>query len=389
MRRTRRRRWTPTIAGLVALAALLAPSGATAASTPLSGDAYWVWYVSSSGGSGEAIAREAERRGLDAVYVKSGDGGDYWSQFTPDLVDSLHDRGIDVCAWQYVYGARPSAEARVAARAVKAGADCFIIDAEAEYEGRYAEADTYVRELRRRVGPDYPLALSTFPYVDYHPAFPYSVFLGPGGAQYNVPQVYWFTIGTSVLEGLSHTFSFNRPYDRPILPVGQTYENPPNRDLRSFRSYARAFDAPGVSWWSWQETAGSEWRRTTGRTPPPPDGFRPNEDYADLEPGSSGDLVVWAQQLLLGSGMKVTLNGRFNRRTERAVLAFQDDAGLPATGLVDDETWVELLAEPPARVRWSRRGARELRSGAPQPAPASATLAPRGVDIPPEASGSG
>ncbi len=70
-----------------------------------------------------------------------------------------------------------------------------MIDAEGHYEGRYAQAPTYMRTLRALVGPDYPIALAAFPYVDYHPAFPFSVFLGPGGAQYNAPQLYWKTIG--------------------------------------------------------------------------------------------------------------------------------------------------------------------------------------------------
>jgi hypothetical protein len=56
----------------------------------------------------------------------------------------------------------------------------------------------------RKVGDAYPLALSSFPYVDYHPAFPYSVFLGQGGAQSNVPQLYWYAMqhaGTRLVGG--------------------------------------------------------------------------------------------------------------------------------------------------------------------------------------------
>ena len=45
-----------------------------AAASPFEGNGFWVWYVSDSGGSGAALGRAADRRGLDAVYVKSGDG---------------------------------------------------------------------------------------------------------------------------------------------------------------------------------------------------------------------------------------------------------------------------------------------------------------------------
>ena len=73
-----------------------------------------------------------------------------------------------------------------------------MIDAEGEYEGKYVSAQTYIQGLRHLIGSRFPVALAGLPYVDYHPAFPYSVFLGPGGAKYNAPQMYWTDIGTSV-----------------------------------------------------------------------------------------------------------------------------------------------------------------------------------------------
>ncbi len=79
------------------------------------------------------------------------------------------------------------------------------------------------------------MALAGFPYVDFHPSFPYSVFLGPGGAQYNVPQMYWRDIGTSVAAVYAHTYSFNRIYQRPIFPLGQLYSNPPSGQIVRFR----------------------------------------------------------------------------------------------------------------------------------------------------------
>jgi len=358
------------LAGALCIAALVPAASATAA-PPFEGSASWIWYVSDSGGSGAAIGKEAKRRGLDAVYVKSGDGTSSWSQFTPGLVDAIHDRGVDVCAWQYVYGEDPKREARVAAQAVGDGADCFIIDAETEYEGRYAAADAFVRALRRRVGDDFPVALSGFPYADYHPAFPYSVFLGPGGAAYNLPQVYWHTIGDPVPDALAHTYAWNRPYGRAISPVGQTYDGAPKRELRDFRRYAGEFEAPGVSWWSWQETARGEWRAITRRVKPEVKGYEAPRDFAGIARGDEGDLVVWAQQLLAGRGLNVPVNGTFNGRTVNAVEAVQESAGLPQTGEVNDRTWAVLLEGEAERVRWARRGA-----------PRSARLPARRYEIP-------
>lgn len=368
--------------------ALVVPSG-SGATVPLKGDASWVWYVSASGGSGDAIGREAARRGLDAVYVKSGDGTSSWSQFSPDLVDAIHAYGVDVCAWHFVYGQDAEQEARVSAEAIADGADCLIIDAESAYEGRYAQADAYIRSLRRMVGDAYPLALSSFPYVDYHPAFPYSVFLGEGAAQFNVPQVYWAAIGTPVLTALKHTFSFNRPYDRPIYAVGQTWQDPPRQQMLDFRRYARALGSGGTSWWSWQETSKGEWNALTKRVSPVPPGSRPARDFADLVPGDEGDLIVWAQELLLGSGASIRVTGEFDARTTEAVKALQAEAGLPRSGEIGDRTWAELLRSSPVRVRWSaRRQPRFAEHGRGQ-GPRSAGLPPLFREIPPRQEGVG
>ena len=94
------------------------------------------------------------------MFIKAGDGDDTWSQFTPELVGELKSRGLDVCAWQFVYGNDPAGEARVGAAAADDGADCLVIDAEAEYEGRYAAATLYIERLRAAVGADFPLGLA-------------------------------------------------------------------------------------------------------------------------------------------------------------------------------------------------------------------------------------
>ena len=375
-----RRGGSRAIAILIALlcTAALAPSEAAAAG-PFRGNASWVWYVSASGGSAAAMARQGDRRGLDAVYVKSGDGGNYWSQFDSDLVRKAHSRGLGVCGWQFIYGKDPKREAKVGAAAARAGADCLIIDAESDYEGRYAAADTYMRSLRRRVGDEFPLALSSFPYVDYHPAFPYSVFLGPGGADANLPQLYWYAIGDPVAASFRHTYAYNRPYARPLFPVGQTWMDPPKRQVLDFRRLADAYGSRGVSWWSWQETAHRMWPRLSGRLRGTPPGPRPRREFAPLTRGARGDLVVWAQQLLRGAGLEVAVDGRFGGKTARAVRTLQRRNGLDPTGVVDDSTWPVLLAAEPEPVRWSRRG---------DPArvePASAGDRPLTREIPPPA----
>ena len=182
----------------------------------------WIWELpKSEGGDVNAIAARARAAGISTVFVKSSDGpDDAWAQFNPTLVQALHAYGLHVCAWQFVYGADPLGEAAQGASAVAAGADCLVIDAESRYEGRYAQAQQYVAALRAAVGPAYPIGLTSFPYVDYHPGLPYSVFLAPGAAQVNLPQVYWKDIGGSVDAVSARTWAHNRIYGVPIAPLG-------------------------------------------------------------------------------------------------------------------------------------------------------------------------
>jgi hypothetical protein len=355
-------------------------------SNPLRGDGMWIWYVKrANGGRVKGIVGKARKRGIETVLIKSGDAGSTWSQFSPSLVSKLKRKGLRVCAWQFVYGRSPSAEARVGAASVARGADCLVIDAEGHYEGRYPQASTYMAELRAAIGPDFPLALAAFPYVDYHPAFPYSVFLGPDGAQYNLPQLYWKTIGASVDEAFVHTYVFNRAYGRPILPLGQVYLNPKKRQIKRFRKLALAHGMEGVSWWSWQHAGRRQWKAVGGRVKPL-SGYAPYESFPYLTLGAKGDLVAWAQQLLVGGGYYTPITGYFESPTESAVLALQANRGLPQTGDLDVATWNVLLTLQPQKVTWTESGAVASAAGPNAlPEPRSAKLPARRYEIPPPA----
>jgi hypothetical protein len=323
--------------------------------SPFARQGMWIWYVDQSqGGSLAAIVETAKAHGIGTVYVKAGDGTTRWDQFDGALVEELHRGGVKVCAWQFVYGNKPEAEARIGAAAVEAGADCLVIDAEAQYEGKYAAADLYLTHLRASIGPGFPLSLAGFPYVDYHPAFPYSVFLGPGGATVNQPQMYWKAIGTSVRTVFEHTYLYNRLWGRPIFPIGQTYERVGAGPLRLFRRFSASYGS-APSWWDWQETTPREWEalgaQSAARKLP---GFAPEVEYPLLKLGERGDLVVWAQERLVTAGEEIEVNGIFERTTRRAVRAFQEAHGLePADGQLGEETWAQLIDYTPAKVEWA------------------------------------
>jgi hypothetical protein len=371
-RSPQRRRPVPALLAILAALAAVAQAPAPAAAeitggaggveeapaitnTPFDRQGMWIWYVShSEGGTVPALIARAKRSDIGTVYIKAGDGGTTWSQFNKSLVAALHQGGIDVCAWQFVYGDHPAAEARVGATAVHRGADCLVMDAEGEYEGKYAAADRYIRTLRAEIGENFPLSLAAFPYVDYHPSFPYSVFFGPGGATYSQPQMYWKAIGTSVRQVFEHTYLYNRIYGHPIYPLGQTYEAPGNGPLRLFRRYAASFGGLAPSWWDWQETSGREWGALGASAALRPlTGYRIDVVHPLLKRGSKGDMVVWAQEHLVAAGAALPITGIFGNQTRAAVRLFQEQHGLLPTGAIGTETWSALMEYTPYRMRWS------------------------------------
>jgi hypothetical protein len=385
------------VAALLALAAIAVPAspagadtgavaGKTASASAFDAQGMWIWYVSKShGGSLSRIIGRAKQSGIGTVYVKAGDGSGTWSQFTSPLVSALHAGGLRVCAWQFVYGDAPYKEAQVGAAAVEKGADCLIIDAEGQYEGKYASADQYIRKLRALVGTDFPLGLAAFPYIDYHPGFPYSVFLGQDGAQYNLPQMYWNTIGASVGSVFAHTYLYNRVFQRPIYPIGQTYSVLGTRALTRFRRLSLNYGASGVSWWSWQETTGREWG-ALGRRVTRVGGFRPSLDLPLLKRKSRGDLVVWAQEHLVAAGQStLPVTGIYGNQTYNAVFAFQQQKGLLPDGMIGTDTWHKLLEYTPVRIPWGARAsrARLVTGRSALAAPLSASLPARANEVDP------
>ena len=330
----------------------------TASGTAFDGQGMWIWYTSQSdGGSVASILAQAKAADVSTLFIKSSDGStNYWSQFSKQLVEELHSSGLKVCAWQYVYGTNPAGEANLGAEAVANGADCLVIDAEAQYEGHYAAAQTYITDLRAKIGESYPLGLASFPYVDYHESFPYSVFLGPGGAQFNAPQMYWHDIGTSVEAVFSHTYEENLIYGRPIVPLGQTYGGVSESEIVSFRSLAGAYGAQGSSFWDWQETSSTGWGALAGAlnsslTVPSPELTSPL-----LKQGAKGDQVLWMQEHLASAVPTQATSGIFDSQTATNLEQFQASHGIPASGQTDPSTWAALLALPPVAVDWTSSG---------------------------------
>jgi hypothetical protein len=324
-----------------------------AGANPFQGRGLWIWELSrTDGGDLTQLIGDAHAYGLTTVFIKSSDGSQAWPQFNASLVQALHQNGLKVCAWQYVYGTYPAAEAQVGAAAVSDGADCLAIDAEGEYDGRYAQAQQYLTRLRKLIGASFPVGLAGLPYIDYHTRFPYSVFLGPGGAQYDLPQMYWHDIGTSVDAVYAHTYAYNLIFGRAIYPLGQLTANPRPADIVRFRQLSAAYGAGGVSWWDWQE-AGNRQLAAMSSSIGVLAGYKPAATVITLKRGAKGDLVIWAQEHLVSTGRHVPIDGSFGPLTQQAVSGFQTEKGLTASGKVDQATWIALLRYKAAYVHWT------------------------------------
>ncbi len=335
------RRARPLTSVVFVIAALsvaaLAPAGAAARSNPMHGQGMWMWYVTQAEkGDVAKIAAKAKKNKIKTVYVKSSDGANWWRQWDM-YVAPLKAAGLKVCAWQYVYGAYPLVEANLAARAAKSGADCIVIDAEVEYGGKHAQAATYIKKLRSQVGSDYPVGFTSFAYPDFHPTIPYSVFLGPGGAQMNLPQMYFRAFNVAISQVFYRTYTLNQIYQRPILPLGQTYEGVTAAQALTFRKYAKRYRAPGYSWWVWHDTRPKTWT-ALGKSLPAP-APKPALPYPLLREGYKNDMVRWCKLKLNAAGAKLNTSLVYDAKMTAAVRDFQTRRGLPVTGQIDAATW--------------------------------------------------
>jgi hypothetical protein len=316
---------------------------AEAATSPFKLPGMYVWYVNQTqGGDPVKIATRAAKYRIKTVYIKSGDGPNYWTQFD-SIVAPLKQLGLRVCAWQFVYGSKPMGEADVAARAINAGADCFVIDAEGQYENKYTAASQYITRLRGLVGSDVEIGLTSFAYPDFHSTVPYSVFLGPGGAQWNQPQMYFKAFGSPIPKVFAHTYSVNQIYNRPIAPLGQTYEGVTGKQVIEFRKYSRFYRAPGYSWWEWHFTNKSAWSGLRRKLRP--SGARAAAlPYPIYKQGYKSDMIRFAKMKLNAAGAVLPLTPSFDAATTTAVKDFQTSKGLPVTGMLDVATWPVLQA---------------------------------------------
>jgi hypothetical protein len=342
------------VIALLSLIALAVPDSGLAAqaasSSPFAGAALWVNVIPPLE-SGQDLLASAAASHVRTLYVKAADGANAEAQYTPALIGELRAGGASVCAWTFVYGQSPVAEAEAAVAAVRDGAQCLVVDAEESYDGLYGAAQLFVRTLRTQLGATFPIGLAGQAEVSEHPGFPYSVFLGPGGFNFDMPQMYWLELGVSVEEAYSVAISENAIYGRPILPVGQLFNTPQTAEVTLFRQLAGAYGALGLSFFDLDD---AQPEQLDSLATAPVRLARRRLEGATLRPGADSDQVLWAQELLNGAGARLPVGGFYGAQTYRAVGAFQREHRLPVTGVISAATWKALLLLHAREPSWAQ-----------------------------------
>jgi len=322
---------------------------AAGASSPLEGRAVWLGRPAGTGTPQQLLA-EASAAHVRTLFVKAADGSAPEPGFTAALTGTLRAAGIRVCGWVFVYGLNPDAEANAAVAAARAGAECLVVDAEGQYDSRYGSAQRYVHEVRGALGARVPIGLAGQAEVLEHPKFPYSVFLGPGGFNIDMPQLYWRELGLSVMGAFKVAIAQNAWYGRPLAPVGQLFNGVDAGEVVQFARAAASFGASGFSLFDLESSSAgalaSELAAKVGAR-------RAVHAPAAIRPGADGDEVVWAQEHLNGAGANLPVGGFYGAQTARAVARFQRRHGLGPSGILDPRTWRALLRVHPRVPSWA------------------------------------
>ena len=225
----------------------------------LRGKGMWIWQVSAcERGDVGAIVARAVKTGLTHVLVKIADGREPYNRDLSRLVSALRGAGIDVWAWQYIYGNDPAGEARYGAqRYAEQPFAGFVVDAEVEYKRRAAAAASYMEALREALG-DTTIALSSYYLPALHADFPWREFASR--CDLIMPQVYWHTRGP--VKALRETLEQNAQWGKPIFVTGAAYpEACSAQEVGVFCEHVAARGLGGANFWSWQHATEQMWQQ--------------------------------------------------------------------------------------------------------------------------------
>lgn len=230
------------------------------------GKGIYMWnIVNCAGGNPALIVELAKDAGLAHVSIKGQDGiaaftKNNQQERMAELVPGLKEAGIEVWIWGYLYGNRwyRSDGAQREAAATLEQLDRwkpkgFHIDAENEYQGQPAAADTWLNGVTAGA-PGVALGLSSYRFPRYFPTFPWQQFARR--CTHHYPQLYWEQAHNPGAQLRASALELKAIRNLPIVPVGSAYQRgswaPTVADLQEFHNTAKELEMPGISFWSWE-----------------------------------------------------------------------------------------------------------------------------------------
>lgn len=295
------------------------------------GRGWWVWYISECGGVPGIIAA-CKKTNAHNVYIKGGDGPYVWDQVTPAVVSALNAEGINVYLWHYAYfGWLPGTVhgdtwkwttkdevATVSQMLTQAGPNIagFVVDAEAETEGRANEATDYGNGVQARLGSKW-FAYAPLPVIDYHTGLPFVQLNAVCDAV--LPQFYsknldgnppW-TYARLIEQWTRWMAAWKSAGQRvpTLMPIGETYGDADAASVQEFETLAKQQEWPSWSYWSLQHALANGLIDAipTGdpADTPAPDPATPEEVVIQLTPEDKTQAEaifndIWAQAAALG-----------------------------------------------------------------------------------------
>ncbi len=261
---------------------------------PIEGKGMYLWQLWTANGGGKnlnTVIANLQRVGATWVVIKMADGDSYYNSPNHSLynwvvpnygsMDSvialLHGAGIQLLAFQYVYGAphhwgNPASETDVANSILDVkGIDGLLIDAEIQYDtlsNRAAAAKAYCDTIRAH-HPGAFIGLTAWARINGHSTFPWTAFLDRVAV--NMPQTYWAARPLSPLNELnlmssqfaSATQTWVSQGDtaaaKPIMPLGQGEyfgygSDVAQGDITSFANLSQStYRYPGISLWEYNQ----------------------------------------------------------------------------------------------------------------------------------------
>ena len=170
----------------------------------------WIWYVSHSRGQlsrGSSPAPAAA--GSAPSTMKAGDGS-RGGRSSPRVGSGAARRRAARLRLAVRLRGRPAPKPRSGPRLSTDGADCLVIDAESQYEGKYAAAETYITRCGSGLGSSFPSPWPVSPTLITTPAFPTRSSSGRAVPTTTRRRCTGRRIGTSVDAVFAHTYAYNR-----------------------------------------------------------------------------------------------------------------------------------------------------------------------------------